>query len=121
MCLLHERRDKRLPWLKFYHWRAGWYCIWVDFRIELTGKGVSNSIQDYSGYHTIIMYGLMNRPRRRGARRMVGSEDDVDNDGDTITPFHAAAIINAAIPRISSRSTRNTKLRCLSSAHISLD
>ena len=63
------------------------------------------------------MYGLMNRPRRRGARRRVDTEDD----GGTITPFYAAAIINAAIPRISSRSTRNTKLRCLSSAHISLD
>ena len=59
------------------------------------------------------MYGLMNRPRprRRGARRSV--EDEVDNDGGTITSFHAATIINAAIPRISSRSTRNTKPRCL--------
>jgi hypothetical protein len=58
------------------------------------------------------MESIMNRTRR-SIRSMVSSVDDDDNDDDGSTPFYAAAIIKAAIPRISSRSTRNTKPRCL--------
>jgi hypothetical protein len=58
------------------------------------------------------MESIMNRTRR-SIRSMVSSVDDDDNDDDGSTPFYAAAIIKAAIPRISPRSTRNTKPRCL--------
>jgi hypothetical protein len=78
--------------------------FWVDFRIQ--------HIKEYVLCYFEMMEGIMNRTRR-SLRSMVSSVDDDDNDDDGSTPFYAAAIIKAAIPRISSRSTRNTKPRCL--------